>query len=209
MGKILGGRFLFLRVNLLLTALLVCCTTYQGLAQELQSVDGWMVVDSRGNRVGRVLGVSNPDNAVIGFESDGRVFQINVWPGGFRFGGGVLFTSPNCQGQPYVPVSKPPLFMAFGIIATPGHTVWVGQLEVPPQTITVVSVLNDTCQASTFSTWALPAIPVVNLDELFLPPFKLATDTTTGVPDHAHTYLTGKGEGHNNVTATTGGMIRR
>ena len=191
-------------------------------AQELQPVEELVIVDANGNKVGTVLDSVN-DRYTIVMKYGERIFQLFIENNGDDFWYfSLFFESTDCSGTPFVSNSFRNKILQIGTIAPPNRTVYLPDLDAAPRVITRMSVISalslGECVPSVYTFLASPALPVVDLDTVFTPPFSMrdnaepdledlqqqVTDIQTDLFDHSHTYLTGKGKGHNKTQASAG-----
>lgn len=94
------------------------------------------------------------------------------------------FSSPDCSGQPYLVTVEPHFLFTPAAITEPRHTLWVPTGEsATPIFIESIRVPVDAyfptgChQNLPDAVFGIPAHAAVELDTLFLPPFRLASVT--------------------------------
>jgi len=137
-----------------------------------------MIVDSVGSVVGPVTGFTfdGPQRVLpnVVFQKDGLLAGLLVGSGLEGSGGSLAFDQVGCQGQAYLSGPFTTLILP-GTIESPGQTLYVPDPSVPPGLVTARSLLQaGTCFTFQFDLLsAVPAIPVVDLDTLFIPPFSL------------------------------------
>ena len=138
-----------------------------------------MVVDSAGSIVGSVTGFTfdGPQRILpnVVLQKDGLLVGLTVGPGGLEASGGSLaFDQPGCQGKAYLSGPFDTLILP-GTIEGPGQTVYVPDPSAPAGLVTAQSFLQiGTCFTFPFALpSAVPAIPLVDLDTLYTPPFSL------------------------------------
>ncbi|MFZ1058343.1 MAG: hypothetical protein WAP47_04015 [Candidatus Rokuibacteriota bacterium] len=136
-----------------------------------------MVVDSVGTLIGNVLGFTFDGsqhvlpNVVL--QRNGRAVGVVVTPNGFEGSGASLsYESLNCTGTPYLDGDFTTLILP-ATIEGPGHTVYVPDTSATPRPVAAQSLLMQGACFSWLSNLqsAVPAIPLVDLDTLYAPPF--------------------------------------
>jgi len=133
-----------------------------------------VVLDALGAEVGRVMDVSGNEFARVPLRVSGHTFTLIVTKEGFFRDNGVpVFESSDCSGTPLMPVGTPSVFPTV-IVGSPGHTAYLPDPIAIPQNFPVESILRpDGCDPITTGIDnAVPAIPLVDLDTLFTPPFE-------------------------------------
>jgi hypothetical protein len=138
-----------------------------------------MVVDSAGSVVGSVTGFTfdGPQRVLpnVVLQKDGLLVGLMVGPGGIEASGGSLaFDQAGCQGKAYLYAPFATLILP-GTIEGPGQTLYVPDPSATPGLVTAQSqLLTGTCYTYQFDLpSAVPAIPLVDLDTLYTPPFSL------------------------------------
>ena len=140
---------------------------------------GLLVVDSVGNGVGHVVGLMFDGsqrvlpNVIL--QQQGLMVGLMVTPNGFEGSGGSLaFSLAGYKGQAFLSSDFTTLILP-GTIEGPGNTVYVPDPSATPGPVTAQSLLQlGTCFSFQFDLpSAVPALPLVNLDTLYTPPFSL------------------------------------
>lgn len=138
-----------------------------------------MVVDSGGTVVGNVIGLTFDGSQrvlpEVVLQRNGRLVGLLVYPDRFEGSGASLaYESLDCTGQAWLngPFATPILP---GTIEGPGQTLYVPDPSATPGLVTAQSLLQlGTCFTFQFDYLsAVPAIPLVDLDTLYTPPFSL------------------------------------
>lgn len=138
------------------------------------------VFDGKGNRVGNVISLQSP-GAVVAFKMGKHSFALRVFRSGFSgTAGSVLFESPDCSGTPFLGFSADEGEVLPAVaVARPGNTLYVADPASFPRTITVQSRIPDlpgsscTREDPTVAIEAIPAVPLLDLDTRFTPPFSV------------------------------------
>ena len=138
-----------------------------------------MVVDSAGTVVGSITGFTFDGSQrvlpQVVLQRDGRLVGLLVHPDGFEGSGPSLaYGSMDCTGQAWLGGPFATLILP-GTIEGPGQTVYIPDPSAPPGLVTAGSLLQlGTCFTFQFDvSSAVPAIPLVDLNTLFTPPFSL------------------------------------
>jgi hypothetical protein len=145
------------------------------------------VFDAKGRLVGNVLGVATPVNpvqsVVIAYRVGDNIFiALQVFRDHFEgTTRTLLFESPDCSGTPFViTADQAQALMPVTVVAVPGSTVYRADRKAIPRTITVGSEMqaDGTCtvpggpdDGPVIQPDAVPAIPFVDLSQVFTPPF--------------------------------------
>jgi len=144
------------------------------LQAQIDALDGGVVVlDALGVEVGRVIDVTN-DTVKIPLRMNGHTFTLFADKEGFfRNDQFPLFESSDCSGTPLMARPTPSLFSTV-TVGSPGHTVYLPDPDASFQNILIKSVLKPNgcdLQLPIRTFLVVPAIPLVDLDTLFTPPF--------------------------------------
>ena len=131
------------------------------------------VYDSNDQLIGRLVGTSGEDASVAFELDDGSLTLLLVSKDDFstfiR-----LFTSTDCTGQIYIAVRLDGLFLTSAVSGA-NNTLYVE--NGPSQSIDANSFLtpDDVCIQSFFDEAVVkPVDPVLDLDDLFVPPFRVS-----------------------------------
>ncbi len=161
---------------LLVVTLLCSFLPATALAGELHSVQRLVVVDVNGKLVGEAIDL--PGNPVLAFQNEKLLFEVIVTPAFFSgYGGGALFyESTDCSGAPLMNLS--PTLLLQTVVNPPGMTVYVPDTSAIAQEVNINSALPDVaqgggCSTFSFTSFMVPAVPVVDLGSLFTPPFSV------------------------------------
>lgn len=128
------------------------------------------VIDANGRLVGNFSGFG------MVFHLFGRVVLLGADRDGFR-GGELYFESRNCTGTPWIIVfpNSSSMLAPFGTVAPPGTTVYVSAADASTETFHAGSVYRERrCDLDPFpfgNVEVLPAVPLIDMDTLFTPPF--------------------------------------
>lgn len=140
---------------------------------------GLTVVDSVGNVVGYVTGFTFDGSQRvlpnIVLQQNGLRVGLMVTPNGFEGSGGSLaFARADCQEQAFLAGDFNTLILP-ATIEAPGSTVYVPNPTAAPGPVTARSLLQlGTCFSFEFGLpLAVPALPLVDLNTLFTPPFSI------------------------------------
>jgi hypothetical protein len=144
----------------------------------LKSVESLVVVDATGKKVGEVIETGFENLAEVAFEVDGLVFTLFTRPDGLFFSGTYIlyFESTDCTGTPLIS-PDPGGLLQVAAVGPPGMTVYGPDSSATPQTITTRSSINRFTGACIddldIARNMVPALPLIDLDPLFTPPFKV------------------------------------
>ncbi|MBI3030257.1 MAG: hypothetical protein HYY64_12165 [Candidatus Rokubacteria bacterium] len=139
------------------------------------------VVDSVGTQIGGVVGLTFDGSqrvlANVVLQQDGRMIALIVYPDHFEGTGPSLsYESTDCTGTPLFDGDFNTMILP-GTIEGPGSTVYVPDTSTPPQALTAKSLLQlGMCfpvPGGFGLPSAIPAVPLVDLDTLYTPPFSL------------------------------------
>ena len=168
-------------------AVAVAFTASLAVAQSLKSLSQLRVFDATGKKVGRVLSVKGMDgrNPVVALQFGKHVFTVEVLRHRFRGNvEGVYFQSADCSGMPYLQayLGDPALFGDQGgdlldvYVGAPGNTVYLPTPGSTTQPTPVQSRLVPTGECTLSgdaSLPAVPALPLIDLNMVFTPPFSV------------------------------------
>lgn len=140
-----------------------------------------VVVDSKGKVVGAtfVSGRAIPRPTVL-LQLEQHLVAVEVARDRF-YPANLLFESPDCLGTPWLfgghPTYEPPGLLSASVVAPPGQTLYVQTPGAQLELRTIQSSLqpDDVCAKNDFTTYMLPAQPLIDLDTVFTPPFSLRT----------------------------------
>lgn len=148
-----------------------------------------VVYDAKGKLVGNVFSVAAPTDPLQSVVTALKVgkrafFALQVFRD--HFAGNVralFFESPDCSGSPFViTADQANALTPVVAVSRPGSTVYLADPRGIPHTITVGSELaaDGTCTIPTdpdgapvTQSQAIPAIPVIDLNTVFTPPFSV------------------------------------
>ncbi len=151
------------------------------------------VFDARGKRVGEVMaaGVTSLASVMVPLRAQGYVFALEVFPDRFSSFGligtqneFVFFEKENCLGNPFLSVPFGSFMLPVVAVAPPGSTVYLADPEGVPRTVPVKSRLSASTATNPggicenlgggfFVGRGVLALPLVDLDEHFTPPFRV------------------------------------
>ena len=168
--------------------------TMQGFAQEVKFADEYAVFDANNKRVGREIGpIDLPQglgmNSVlsrVAVEVDDTFFSLGVSRIGFGGAQTVFFESEDCTGTPLMdlpPTSLifPTAVAVFGEDGQSGNIVYTPNLEETPSFINVHSIgLVTGCSSVDVTREFVPATKLVDLGEMFTPPFTVKPENKVG-----------------------------
>jgi hypothetical protein len=155
-------------------------------AQTFQPIDQLSVVDSSGKTMGKLLDLykGNSGSAIVALKANDLVFTVWIHRDSFETGD-LCFESADCSG-PAFPCEcfDPPLLgAAQAVISAPGNTLYATAAGATPRPVTLrSSSWGGTCSDLGWENTcdsALPVQPLVDLDTLFTPPFRLVTSSST------------------------------
>jgi hypothetical protein len=165
----------------------VALTASLAHAQKLKPLNRLRIVDANGKLVTTVGPDWRDGEWAAAHFKFGQYppFMLRVTPQRFLGtapGNVVIFELAQCSGEPFVfsPPSWPPQFLRPTFVAPPGRTVYVPDLEDTPHTEYAGSLWNtdtETCidvppDRNDYSD-AVKAIPLIDLDTVFTPPFSV------------------------------------
>lgn len=167
--------------TLALLTLLSPFVTSTASAQGLERVGTLTVFDSTGKRVGRVISipVATLESVVVTFKVDGQLVALQVDRNRFKTHDLVelWFETLDCSGTPFLRDGRlNTRILPAAAVSVPGSTVYLADPKATPQTITGGSRLleDGTCSTSQgFTGPAIQAIPLIDLDTAFIPPFSV------------------------------------
>jgi hypothetical protein len=156
-----------------------------------QAANGPAVYDANGKQVGPTIGIltSQDGPVVVAFRVGERVIPLLVTRvgigGDLSFGGSqnnLFFETPDCTGPPSA-LALSSVMLPRAIVAEPGNTVYFVDPFGPSHLITQRSFLPGAgaggqpgpCSSEAGPTviTVVPAIPLIDLDTLFTPPFSI------------------------------------
>lgn len=133
-----------------------------------------IVIDSTGNNLGPVIGVTFDGGTTVAFPFHGKPLPILVGRNSFPQVNPLNFATTDCTGQPFQVVNGP--FLTTTVLGTK-NTLFVE--NGPVQSITVQSQLgpfSSGCSQTSFAlSPAVPMKPVIDLNQLFTPPFSVVS----------------------------------
>lgn len=156
-------------------------------AQPFKFTRSLTVFDANGNRVGGVVGVTEPQEpVVIAFHVGTYVFPLWVHRGAFAGDtigaatqNSVFFETTDCSGPSFA-LAMSTVILPRIVVARPGSTIYFADPFAAPQVITARSFLPgasgappDPCGVAMSAVTVVPAIPLLDLDTLFTPPFSV------------------------------------
>jgi len=160
------------------------------LQAQVDALDGGLVVlDDNDTVVGTFIGIRILRDAIVALENGGHLFTLVLNKDRFR--GNVekiYFEFAGCTGLSYFGRNSPiPAIMPAVAVGFPSNIVYIedpnGTIE-DTDTASVLEVstnLGDStsgvCTDSNFTLGAIPALPVVDLDTLFMDPFRVEKST--------------------------------
>lgn len=166
---------------LVLFACLLSFTRSAAYAENLKKVSSLSVFDANNKRVG----VANLEgvNVQVTFKMSGQLFAVGVVQDRFKGNGGAVlnFQAADCSGTPLMAPNGSDdaggaWLLPLSVVAPPGSTVYIADPHAASQSMTVGSYFDERqgCQAFASTRPALvPALPVIDLDTRFTPPFSL------------------------------------
>jgi hypothetical protein len=172
------------------TALNERLTTLEGRVSALeQAGNGLAVYDANGNRVGRVIGITELQNrAFVVFHIGMHKFLL--WVNEIQLSGefetstqnSIFFETPDCTGPPFA-IAVSSFRLPRVVVASPGNTLYVTDSVTPPQPMTFRSFLPGAAgdapgpcgqeAGPIVINSAVPAIPLLDLNTVFTPPFSV------------------------------------
>jgi hypothetical protein len=181
------------RVMLLFAASIVPCNAGVMRAQALptlaptpqvRGVRNLRVFDANKKFVGTVLSVpyGAGESATVAIRVRGYIVVFDVDKNGFIADtlGPLLFQSSDCSGTPYVPSTFPAaLVQPKAVVGPPGKTVYIPDPNGDPtQRITIQSDSTGSgdckpAQCGDPCTGFVPALPLLDLDTVYTPPFSV------------------------------------
>lgn len=175
------------RLVVVCCGLLLCSTSL--VAQVIEPAGPIVVVDANGTPVGpAVLHRDDRDGFEVSvvLQRATQIFYLGVrfdtWLDSEDMIG---FTSLDCTGLPFLVASSgPPSLFTMAGLGAPGTTLYLGGNGSVRQFVHIHSVLRRWgCEMLTMlGVDAMPAEPVVDLETLFVPPFRLAPAPAAPAP---------------------------
>ena len=178
----MSGSRKLVAASVILASFAFLFSTSTAYTQTIEPVDELRVFDANGNEVGKVLTIEGLEFPLVAFRLDGHLVVLAVLRDSLEGGDFLFFESTGCSGTPFLLIRNPDAIERLARAATvpPGTTVWVRDPDGAIQTVTVRSQLvpsrfTPSCQnIGPNTTQAVPALgPLVNLDEVFTPPFSV------------------------------------
>ena len=174
------NRNLAIAMSVVVCLLLVSeCFAQQPRLKVVQQVT---VVDSRGKIVGQADSIQSLGQfATVLLKTDDRLVNLTVKRDGYLVSFSLLFESSNCSGTPWIlDNGTRSSFALFGTVGPPGHTLYVRDENAVPRTVTIQTMFDHTgCgdigPFGPVPISVLPALPLIDLDAWFTPPFSLRT----------------------------------
>jgi hypothetical protein len=165
-------------------AILTLCvfTMAVAMADELKINSRWTIFDVTGKKVGDVDSMGVLSLPAVYFRVGDFTFGLIVYRPRFQGNAGsdVFFETSDCSGTPFIRMLSTLIAVPVTTVARPGNTVYFAEPDATPQTITAMSRLPQgggdgpagpcTAADEVFSD-AVPAIPLVDMDTHFTPPF--------------------------------------
>ena len=151
---------------------------------------GLAVFDSVNRKVGDVISIGgrlNVPEVHLSIDDQSVIVQVLRTRIVGRIGG-LLFQSNDCFGQAFVGFESRQILdfrttlLPPSVVAPPGNTLYIPDLTAPPRATSIGSFLPQfeddgsgpgVCELDGFTRTAVPAIPLVDLDTLFTPPFEV------------------------------------
>ena len=183
--SILGGQMQLPRVAsvgktgaLAVLAIVVLTVGLSVSARRALTVPGQLeIVDSAGQVVGHHASNMFEGTLSAMLEVDQKFYLVAVSRNGFFSFGRFFYTQPNCQGQAWLDAEEGTCggMCTSSEVGAPGQTLYAPDPAVPPQTMTFLSLLDSRGCSSAFGQSALAAraVPVIDLNTVFTPPFSL------------------------------------
>ena len=139
---------------------------------------GLVLYDANDKKVGDVVDLSSLVYPVVIFRVDEHVFALRVTRSRFIGESPLWFASTDCSGPPLLEVNEEESFdllLSNPVIGSPGHTVYVPDLNAVVQSVLVKSFLRQVgqCLPDNATKTVVSAIPIVDLDTQFTPPFSV------------------------------------
>ena len=142
---------------------------------------GLVLYDANDKKVGAVVDVAGLTIPVVIFRANEHVFALEAIRNRLLGRQGLLFSSTDCSGAPLFD------FEAGGVqgfdvsllpttaIGPPGSTVYIPDPNAVAQSVLTQSFLDQVgeCIADGFMRTVVPALPIVDLDTQFTPPFSV------------------------------------
>ena len=169
--KKLYGQLMFGLLSLL--ACLLSSQPVVGAKPDAKPLNQVVVVDSKGKVVGSALGALGFSTTVL-LKIDDRLIPVALGKNSYSRTGTMLFELPNCQGTPWM-VPTPEALVTNPKLGPPGNTIYIAKEDVVPVRITLASSFGQSCVTTIGTLEAVPAVPFVDLDTVFTPPFSIRT----------------------------------
>jgi len=142
-----------------------------------RAVKNLIVFDSNGEKVADVFDIVDFSVPLILFVVKGFLpFSLLVHPDRILGRNALLFESSDCSGTPFMqPHLSPDEVLPIVATGPPGDTVYIPDPNSSPQTMSFNSYLLEdfsrSCQTSSGQVSLVPALPLIDLDTLFTPPY--------------------------------------
>ena len=130
-------------------------------------------MDSKGKIVGSVAGALGFSTTVL-LKIEDRLIPVALLKNSYLRASSLFFELPNCQGTAWI-IPTPDTLVTNAMVRPPGNTIYIAEEDVVPVQITIASLFGTICQSSSGKVEAVPAVPVIDLDTVFTPPFSVRT----------------------------------
>ncbi len=155
--------------------------------QTFQPIDQLSVVDANGKAVGKLVDLykGSAGTAIVALKANDFIFTVFIHRDTFETAD-LCFESADCSG-PAVSCDclDPPLIgAAAAVVSSPGNTLYAPAAGAAPRQVMLQSTrsADGTCQGLSGGfacDVALPIQPLIDLNTLFTPPFRLAAASAT------------------------------
>jgi hypothetical protein len=143
----------------------------------LKNNDTLTVIDSNKRKVGQIgpLPTGFCGGSAVSYEANGRIFSVSVNKTGFgKCQPLYFFESSDCSGTPFVQVDTSALIES-ARVGEPGSTVYLPKLDELRKGFQSHSLIEfeSFCNTVDNIVDVAPEIPIIDLDTIFTPPFKI------------------------------------
>jgi len=173
---------------LLLATVFTTALPQSASTASLTNFPNLVIFDSTNKKVGQPSFLSTSSDVRLDFRFGQFSFYVYVKPSGFYTSGEryLYFQDGTCSSIPFLDAfvyNYSQEFLTPAVVNQPGHTVYIANPATPPQNRTIGSLrfadgtccagspIFDSCFGEATTYFAVEALPVINLDTKFTPPF--------------------------------------
>ncbi|MBI4463859.1 MAG: hypothetical protein HY647_04055 [Acidobacteria bacterium] len=132
-----------------------------------------VVVDNKGKIVGSASGALGFSTTVL-LKIEDRLIPVALTKNSYSRTGTLFFELANCGGTAWM-VPTPNALDTNPKVGPPGNTNDIAKEDVVPVQITIASSFGQSCLGTGGTLEAVPAVPFIDLDTVFTPPFSVRT----------------------------------